>query len=213
LHAALDRIAAREGYMAWSLLMAKAAHGLGPEDLYAALEPGDLLLLGARPQQGKTRLSLQLAAQAMDAGNRATFVTLDYTAADVVRLFRGIGRDPARFGDRFVFDGSNDISAGYIVKALAEAAHGTFVVIDYLQLLDQNREIPPLADQVNTLKTLARERGLTIVFISQIDRSYDPDSKPCPDMTDVRLPNPLDLGLFDKSCFLHGGEVRFGANR
>jgi hypothetical protein len=27
----------------------------------------------------------------------------------------------------------------------------------------------------------------------------------------VRLPNGVDLSLFDKTCFLNEGEVRFGA--
>jgi hypothetical protein len=29
----------------------------------------------------------------------------------------------------------------------------------------------------------------------------------------VRLPNPLDLALFDKTLFLHDGEIRFQAAR
>ncbi|RUU73632.1 DNA helicase, partial [Mesorhizobium sp. M7A.T.Ca.TU.009.01.3.1] len=41
--------------------------------------------------------------------------------------------------------------------------------------------------------------------------SYDPAKKPCPDIGDVRLPNPLDLSLFDKTCFLNKGEIRFHA--
>jgi replicative DNA helicase len=82
-------------------------------------------------------------------------------------------------------------------------------VIDYLQLLDQKRENPELMAQVRALKSFARQRGLILVFISQIDRSYDPSDKRCPDISDIRLPNPLDLSLFDKTCFLHDGEVRF----
>ena len=66
-------------------------------------------------------------------------------------------------------------------------------------------------DQVRALKAFARERGATLVFISQIDRSYDPSKKPCPDLEDVRLPNPLDLKLFDKTCFLNDGKVHFRA--
>jgi hypothetical protein len=65
--------------------------------------------------------------------------------------------------------------------------------------------------QVRALKLFARERGLIIVFISQIDRSYDPLKKPCPDSRDVRLPNPLDLQLFNKTCFLNKGEIQFQA--
>lgn len=85
-------------------------------------------------------------------------------------------------------------------------------MIDYLQLLDQKRENPELAVQVASLRKFARERGLIVVLISQIDRAYDPSTKPVPDLTDVRLPNPLDLKLFDKACFVQAGELRFQAS-
>jgi len=68
-----------------------------------------------------------------------------------------------------------------------------------------------LAAQVRALQAFARRRGLIIVCISQIHRSYDPAKKPFPDIGDVRLPNPVDLGLFNKACFLSQGEVRFEA--
>lgn len=82
------------------------------------------------------------------------------------------------------------------------------MVVDYLQLLDQKRDNPDLADQVNTLKLFAEEKGLIIVFISQIDRSFDHSKKPFPELADVRLPNPVDLSVFSKTCFLNNGEIR-----
>ncbi|HEV7283872.1 MAG TPA: DNA helicase, partial [Kaistia sp.] len=108
----------------------------------------------------------------------------------------------------FQHDSSDAIHADHIAAALATAPPGTLAVIDYLQLLDQRRANPDLMTQVRTLRALARERGLILVFLSQIDRSYDPAAKPLPDLGDVRLPNPLDLALFDKACFLSQGEIR-----
>ena len=119
--------------------------------------------------------------------------------------------EPAQFDKLFEVDCSDAISADYVVKQMATAPRGTVIVIDYLQLLDQRRENPDLAVQVRTLKSFAHDRGLIVVFISQIDRSYDPTVKPCPDLGDVRLPNPLDLKLFDKMCFLNDSEVQFRA--
>ena len=211
LHEALDRVAAQEGFTSWSLLAAKAAEAAPAGRLFAQLAPGDLVLVGARPGHGKTLMSLELAVEAMKSGHRGVFFTLEYTQRDVLDRFRAIGADPVQFNDRFVFDNSNAISADYIVKALSSAPRGTLVVIDYLQLLDQKRENPELMAQVRTLKAFAGDRGLILVFISQIDRSYDPAKKPVPDISDVRLPNPLDLSLFDKTCFLNRGEIRFQA--
>jgi len=127
----------------------------------------------------------------------------------VLERFRAIGVAPAQFDDRFAFDNSDDISADYMIGALAGAPRGTLVVVDYLQLLDQKRGNPELMVQVRAMKAFACRLGLILVFISQIDRRYDPAEKSCPDLDDVRLPNPVDLGLFSKTCFLNNGEVRF----
>lgn len=211
LHAALDRIAAGEGFSAWSMLAAKAAALTPANRLFPQFRPGDLVLIGARPGQGKTLMSLELAVEAMRSGHRAAFFSLEYTEKDVLDRLRAIGEDPAQFPGTFEIDCSDAISADYVVKQMAAAPRGTVVVIDYLQLLDQRRENPDLSVQVRALKSFARDKGLIVAFISQIDRSYDPAVKPCPDLDDVRLPNPLDLKLFDKTCFLNNSEVQFRA--
>lgn len=211
LHEALDRIAAAEGFGAWSLLAAKTAAVTPAGKLFPQLRHGDMLLVGARPGHGKTLMSLQLAVEAMKSGQRGAFFSLEYTEKEVLDRFRAIGVEPAQFDGLFEFDCSDAISADYIVKRMAGAPRGTLVVIDYLQLLDQRRENADLMIQVRTLKSFARDQGLIVVIISQIDRSYDPSIRSCPDLRDVRLPNPLDLKLFDKTCFLNNGEVQFQA--
>ncbi|RTM14861.1 MAG: DNA helicase [Bradyrhizobiaceae bacterium] len=211
LHDALDCIATREGFSAWSMLAAKAAALTPASRLFPQFQPGDLVLVGARPGQGKTLMSLELAVEAMRSGRRAAFFSLEYTEKDVLDRLRAIGVEPAQFDELFEVDCSDAISADYVVKQMATAPRGTVVVIDYLQLLDQRRENPDVSVQVRALKSFARDQGLIVVFISQIDRSYDAAVKPCPDLGDVRLPNPLDLTLFDKLCFLNNSEVQFRA--
>ena len=208
LHDALDRIAREEGVAGWSLLAARHAAASPATRLFARLAPGDLVLVGARPGHGKTLMALELAVEAMKSGHRGVLYTLEYTERDILNRFGTLGVEPQKFGSLFAFDCSDAISADYIMATLGAAPPGTLVVIDYLQLLDQRRDSAPLADQVAALKCFARDRGLVMVFISQIDRGYDPAKKPYPDMQDVRLPNPLDLTVFDKTCFLNNGSVR-----
>ena len=77
LHDALDRIAAAEGFSAWSMLAAKAAALTPANKLFPQFTPGDLVLVGARPGQGKTLMSLELAVEAMKSGHRAAFFSLE----------------------------------------------------------------------------------------------------------------------------------------
>ena len=209
LHAALDHIAVAEGYRSWGLLAAKQPVTSTALALYRQLERGDLVLVAGRPGQGKTLLSLALAAEAARAGCRSIFFSLEYTSKDVVERLRALGFDRGGFEGCFDIDCSDAISADHVATVLAAAPPGTLAVIDYLQLLDQRRGTPELSRQVRDLKAFARERGSIFVLSSQVDRSYDPAAKPFPDMTDIRLPNPVDLGLFDKMCFLNAGEIRF----
>jgi replicative DNA helicase len=211
LHAALNRVASREGFSSWSLLAAKIYPAAHARDLFAKLSPGDLLLVGSRPGHGKTLMSLRLAVEAMKAGNHSAFFTLEYKEKDVTNCFYAIGAERKNFVRLFEFDGSDDISADYIVKRLASSPRGTLVVVDYLQLLDQKRQNPELMAQLCTLRSFASDKGLIFVFLSQVDRSYDPEMKQFPDLDDVKMPNPLDLSLFSKTLFLNNGEVRFAA--
>lgn len=203
LHAALDQIATGEGFARWSLLIAKAASAWPGGPQFAHLEPGQLVLIGARPCQGKTLTALRLAVEAMRAGNRAVVFTLEYTRREVLDRLDVIGVDGIALDRYFGCDNSDGICADHIIERLADARAGTLAVIDYLQILDQDRRKPALMNQLAALKEFASQRGIILVFVSQIDRSYDPVSKPLPDLEDVRLPNPIDLAVFDRSYFLN----------
>ena len=215
LHAALDQIAVSEGFNNWGHLSdrnpghAPALSSAG--ELYAQLAFGDLVISAARPGQGKTLLALALAVEAMKCGHQAFFFSLDYTELDVAGRFRALGVSPGEFEDRFRFDGSEQISVGYIMDKIRHVAEGTLVVVDYLQLLDQRRDNPDLMSQVRALRDFSAEKAITTICISQVWRSYDAALQPFPTLADIRLPNPLDLGLFTKACFLNDGKIRFEA--
>lgn len=202
LNAALERIAIAEGFKNWSLLAAKYASSSSPARLYAGLKHGDMMLIGARPGQGKTLLALGVAAEALKRGKTGMFFTLEYTEAEVLERIAMIGIATEQVGAAFHIDCSDDICADYIIERSRSAAPGTMIVIDYLQLMDQKRAHPPLAEQVSSLKSFAESSGSAIVLISQIARSYDPSTKSVPDLTDVRMPNPVDLAMFTKTHFI-----------
>lgn len=206
LHKALDEVARREGFERWSLLSSQPTTVRLPEKLLDQTEAGDLLLLAGRPGQGKTRLGLQLLLAAARDGRRAALFTLEYTQAQAREIILKLEEGAAGRGEAVDIVTSDDISADFIIRHLAGAAAGTVAVIDYLQLLDQQRTKPPLSEQVLSLRDFARQSGIVLAFLAQIDRSFDPDTKKMPDVDDIRLPNQLNLRLFSKACFLHAGE-------
>jgi replicative DNA helicase len=209
---ALDRIAGSEGYRSWSMLAAQATDSSPAAALLSQLHPGDLVLIAARPGQGKTRLGIELAVQAAAGGRLSVFFTFEYSAAQLETHFAKFGDKRAGSAKMLDWDSSDAISADYIIDRMARAEAGALIVVDYLQLLDQKRDNPPLAEQVERLQAWARAGGSVAIFIAQIDRSYDPRRKPQPTMADIRLPNPLDIGLFDKICFLANGKMALEVN-
>lgn len=207
LHQALDQLASNEGYQRWSHLAAAATTPSLPQSILSGLKAGDMLLLAARPGQGKTLVGLEIAVSARRQGMNSLFFTLDYTEEDVAKSLRnleGVSKADVR---EINVDTSNEICADYIVDTL-KAQHGpSIAIIDYLQLLDQRRSTPDLDQQLAQLKRHAECAGDIIVAISQIDRAFEASGRSVPDLSDVRLPNPVDLGRFNSACFLHNGEA------
>jgi replicative DNA helicase len=211
LHEALDTIAREEGFSRWSLLSSQLAAGSLSGALLGRLADGDLVLIAGRPGQGKTMLGLQLLLDAARDGRRAVFFTLELTerqARNHIQSLAGDGAENTNISDAVEIVTSDEISAAYIIRHLSGARSGTVAIIDYLQILDQQRRKPPLDEQVRALGDFARASGVVIGVLSQIDRSFDPAGKRLPDIGDIRLPNLVDLGLFTKACFLHGGEAQ-----
>lgn len=208
LNEALNRVAEIEGFSTWSLLAAKHAVEPASEKLYRMLSPGNMVLIAARPGHGKTLFSIELLISAIRNGHTGSFFSLECTRQKCDSYFTAVGHDRSTFGERFIFNGSEAISSGYIMDQMKDAAKGDFLVIDYLQLLDQDRRKPELRLQVAALHHFAKERDLIVTILSQVDRNFDPARQSMPSTEDVRLANPVNLHLFTHKCVLHNGEIQ-----
>lgn len=197
LHEAQYRIAREEGFRTWSALSAHMAKDPPGIALLPTLADGDMLLLGARPRHGKTLMGLQLLLDAARDGRRAVFFTLEYTDQEAMQRVQSLQGAEVKHTPEIVT--SSDICADFIVQYLSGSPKGTVAVIDYLQILDQQRSKPSLSEQLQVLNAYARESGTILVFLSQIDRSFDPECKYLPGLDDIRLPNPIPAGVFSKA--------------
>ncbi|SEL39264.1 DNA helicase [Pacificibacter marinus] len=208
LHEALNQIATKEGFKDWSHLASNYSKSTPAMEIMRQVSSGDMVLIGARPGHGKTLLGLELTALAEKINRTGYVFTLDYNETDVWDRFEKLGFNPRDSSRSVVVDTSDNICAAHIIERLAGAPDDALVVVDYLQLLDQRRSNPPLDEQVRALKKFATEHGAIVVMISQIDRTFELSSGGLPTIDDIRLPNSVDLSLFDKMCFLNDGEIQ-----
>jgi replicative DNA helicase len=91
LHDALDRVARQQGYRSWSLFAGTMSRRAPAREIFNRLVPGDFLLIGARPGQGKTLLGLELAVEAARSGRRSFFFSLEDHEGVVFDRLRELG--------------------------------------------------------------------------------------------------------------------------
>lgn len=172
LHEALDRIARTEGFRDWSHLASQHFKSSPAREVLGHLRSGDLVLVGARPGQGKTLLGLELAALSGGLNRTGHFFTLECTEPQVLERFEALGITPKGRARPVVVDTSDGICASYIIDRLERPPEDALIVVDYLQLLEQRRSNPPLAEQVRALKAFAVERGACLRSVRQALAGY-----------------------------------------
>ncbi|MEM7365412.1 MAG: DNA helicase [Pseudomonadota bacterium] len=202
LSSALNEAAKQEGFASWSLLM-RHREDLVPtrySEILDYVNPGDLMLVAARPAIGKTTFTLGLGAQVLREEQHLFLFSLTESEQKVRSRLDDYGVGQSR---HYMVDCSDAICADYIVDRVhSEVRSGDMVVIDYLQMLDERRVTPPLQAQVVSLKTLAQNTGCIVVCICQLQRAVDERHHDLPTVSDIRLPNPLNLDLFNKIVLL-----------
>lgn len=208
LASALNEVAREQGFSSWSLLAERRSVVATSRLDYRQIRTGEMVLVAARPGQGKTLLALQILIDAMRSGHHGLFFTLAYTEREVIDRMHRLDATTSTFPGLFQLHDSDRIDADYIIEALRGLPRGTVAVVDYLQLLNERRETPDLEDQVRQFRVTAKENGYTMIFISQVDRRFDAEQGGLPGHADIRLPNPVDLSLFERFIFLNGGVIR-----
>ncbi len=191
---------------------------------------GDLVIVAARPAMGKTALTLNMALKALENGDGVAFFSLEMPAEQLVlRMLSAktsIALQDLRIGNmrddewsrlseaidwlghqKFFVDDEGSLNIHQVRAKLRKlkAHHPEIKIafIDYLQLMtgagnkDRHQEV---SDISRGLKMLARELGMPIVALSQLNRSLESRADKRPMLSDLResgaIEQDADIILF-----------------
>ncbi len=186
------------------------------DDKVNGLRPGQLIVIGARPSVGKSVIAANLAAHACKAGAAVHFASLEMTRREVmqrlmaahatVNLGRLINHSlteadwavlAARSPDVMGWPLWIDDTPSQSLLQLRARARTTarrrplgMIVVDYLQLMSPRDRRAPREQQVGELseglKGLAKEMGVPVVALAQVNRGSSDRTDKKPLMSDLR---------------------------
>ncbi|MBT9516526.1 MAG: replicative DNA helicase [Methyloversatilis discipulorum] len=182
--------------------------------LTGGFEPGQLIILAARPGVGKTALALGIADQAARADRTVLFMSLEMPARElsmrVMAQRSGVSVHAMRTGtrnddhwsaltrvsgeaarQRLFIDDRGGIGLAYVrarAKRLARKHGLHLIVVDYIGLMrgeGQNRA-QELGSISRGLKALAKELAVPIIACAQLNRAVESRSDRRPQLHDLR---------------------------
>lgn len=184
------------------------------------LEPGQLVLVAARPSVGKTALAVDIASACSADGCAVLFHSLEMPAAQiyqrVLALRSSVPVARQRSGDltdgellklravatqarteRLVVDDRPAVTVGQVrarARRMARQGGLDLVVIDYVGLMrgTGDNRTQELGSISRALKGLAKELALPIVVLAQLNRGLESRADPRPQLADLRDSGELE---------------------
>jgi replicative DNA helicase len=187
------------------------------DHLTGGLQPGELVVIAARPSMGKTALAMNIAEYAATLGKRILVFSLEMThpalATRMLSSRAGVDSAAIRRGWLSVPDHKRLLDAGGEVEKLPILIDDSIVrpseikartrrvysklgldavIVDYLQLIRpdghrRDRKDLEIADASGALKALAKELKIPVIALSQLNRGPEQRNP------DQRRPMQADL--------------------
>jgi len=192
--------------------------------------PGDLILVAARPSMGKTALACNMALNMAQSGKRVLILTLEMTARslierliathagvslsvikqgppkDVLDRFYQASLDLEKLPIRIVENATTPERQAAVVQAMKQGAGVDCVFIDYVGLMKSGQRTTNRNDEVSeisrSLKHIAQRHEVPVVALSQLNRDCTRRSNPRPQLSDLRDSGSLEQDA-DVVMFLH----------
>ncbi len=186
------------------------------DKLTTGLHPSELIILAARPSQGKTTLALNMAVAAAHRASRVGFFSLEMSADQLaVKLLgceSGVPFERLRSGfltdqdwphisralgqlseaEMYIDDTPNIGIMDLRAKARRMKAECSIdlLIVDYLQLMHTSGRVESrqqeIAEISRSLKALARELEVPVLALSQLSRAVETRESRRPQLSDLR---------------------------
>lgn len=190
--------------------------------LTGGLQPSDLIILAARPSQGKTSLALSLAYNAahlasLTVGIFSLEMSRDQLVHRILAMHTGIDMQRLRLGNlrseelSLALEGMGALSEVPIyiedtpglsisevrakARRLKAEAGLDLLIIDYLQLMSGRRaenRVQEVSEISRGLKALARELNVPVIALSQLSRAVEGRQSHVPMLSDLRESGSLE---------------------
>lgn len=173
--------------------------------LRGGVRPGEVMVVGGRPGQGKTALAVNMLDNAATAGHRVAFVTIEMDPEGIVRRMMGPtiyapNKDSAYANALAQVDRLSkmdvpivNLASGSLgemrrhVKTLVRTRQIEGLFVDYLQLVTVDglqKDYERISYVSTSIKRMAREFGIAVWSLAQINR--DGGKKERPTMSDLK---------------------------
>ena len=184
------------------------------DGITGGLEPGQLVIVAARPSVGKTVFGCNVADHVARSGGSVLFLTLEMTRREIgmrimaarsnvsVHAMRSGTKDadvwqrmnaqvPAAKDQRLMIDDTPAVSVAHVrtkARRLSRKPGLSLVIIDYLQLMrgEGDNRTQEMGSISRGLKALAKELQVPIIALAQLNRGVEGRADKRPMLSDLR---------------------------
>jgi replicative DNA helicase len=205
------------------------------DDLTSGLQPGNLIVVAARPGVGKSSLAMNMATNVSVTGRSVAVFSLEMSRFEIgMRVLCAEARVPwdrirnKRVGpqdwqnvvhaaERLHAAPLNIVDSGNVnivdIRAKARRMRTSrsgldLIIVDYLQLMTSPNQRRPdnrqqeVAEISRSLKLLAKELGIPVVALSQLNRNPESRADKRPQLSDLRESGAIEQDS-DLVMFIH----------
>jgi replicative DNA helicase len=205
------------------------------DDLTSGLQPGNLIVIAARPGVGKSSLAMNMGTNVSVTGKSVAVFSLEMSRFEIgMRVLCAEARVPwdrirnkrvgpqdwqnvAHAAERLHAAPLNIVDSGNVnivdIRAKARRMRTSragldLIIVDYLQLMTSPNQRRPdnrqqeVAEISRSLKLLAKELGIPVVALSQLNRNPESRADKRPQLSDLRESGAIEQDS-DLVMFIH----------